>query len=154
MQINCDDVLIQSRIEGVALAVAWPYLSVAEKTSFKEQARQIATALATIQRPPQYVFPDPNPLVNKQIHQDEFDLLFSGGDMPLGFAHNDLQPSNIIVNDGRIVGIVDWEMSGFFGDRAVEVHRRLRCPGRSAYKGANLSEEKLDDLTLWHSLFD
>lgn len=92
--------------------------------------------------------------MNKQIQQDEADLLFSGGDLPLGFAHNDLQPSNIIVKDSRIVGIVDWEMSGFFGDRAIAVHRQIRCPGKSAYKHASLSEEKLNDLTFWHDLFD
>ena len=154
MQINGDDVLIQSRIEGVALTVAWPYLSFAEKISFKEQALKIATALSTIQRPCQYVFPDPNPVTNKQITQEEVDLLFSGSDVPLGFAHNDLQPSNIIVKDGKIVGIVDWEMSGFFGDRAAEVHRRMRCPGRNAYERVDLSEEKLNDLTFWHTLFD
>jgi Phosphotransferase enzyme family len=146
--------LIQSRIEGVALAVAWPYLSVVAKASFKEQARQIATALSKIQRPPQYVFPDPEPIVNKRIQTEEFDILFSGDDKPLGFSHNDLQPSNIIVKDGKIVGIVDWEMSGFFGDRAVEVHRQMRCPGKSAYERAHLSEERLNDVTFWHSLFD
>jgi hypothetical protein len=147
-------VLIQSRIEGVALTVAWPYLSVAEKTSFKEQARQIATALSTIQEPSQYIFPDLKPVVNKQIQQDEVDLLFSGGNMPLGFAHKWLTTVQYYRERWQEVGIVDWEMSGFFGDRAAEVHCRMRCPGGSVYERANLSEEKLNDLTFWHTLFD
>ncbi|KAL1385432.1 kinase-like domain-containing protein [Phyllosticta capitalensis] len=29
-------------------------------------------------------------------------------------THNDLHPRNIIVRDGQVVGIVDWEMSGFY----------------------------------------
>jgi hypothetical protein len=83
--------LIQSRIEGVALSVAWPYLSVAQKTSFKEQTREIANALLSLKGTRQYVFPDPDPVVHKGIPKEEYDTLFSGGDILLGFAHNDLQ---------------------------------------------------------------
>ena len=32
--------------------------------------------------------------------------------------HGDLTPRNIIVKDGRITGIVDWERSGFFPEYA------------------------------------
>jgi len=45
---------------------------------------------------------------------------------------NELQPSSITVKDGSIINVVDWEMSGIFGDHGVEVHRRMRRPGRSA----------------------
>jgi len=30
------------------------------------------------------------------------------------FCHADLHPSNILVEDGRVVGIVDWELSGWY----------------------------------------
>ena len=146
--------MIQSRIEGVALEVAWPYLSAVEKTAFKDQARRIADSLSIFQRTPQYVFPDPDPVANKHIQKDEFAILFSGEDTPLGFAHNDLKPSNIIVKEGKIVGIIDWEMSGFFGNRSVEVHRKIRCPGVDSFRRLNLAPEKLDDIKFWNTLFN
>lgn len=31
-------------------------------------------------------------------------------------THNNLTPSNIIVRDGMVVGILDWEMCGFYPD--------------------------------------
>jgi hypothetical protein len=148
------DILIQSRIEGVALCVAWPYLSYAQKSSFKQQTQKIATALLTLKGAPQYVVPDPNPIANRGICQDEYDILFTGGDSELGFSHNDLQPSNIIVNANQIVGIVDWEMSGFFGERAATVHRMMRCPGKEAFADTSLSKEEVEDLTFWSNLLD
>ena len=32
------------------------------------------------------------------------------------FTHNDLTPSNILVRDGMVVAILDWEMCGFYPD--------------------------------------
>lgn len=69
--------------------------------------------------------------------------------------HNDLTESNCIVNDGRIVGLIDWEMAGFFGWKAAgEVHRRIRTPQREHFVDANLSEEKLQDMMFWKDLYD
>ncbi|EME84196.1 uncharacterized protein MYCFIDRAFT_210810 [Pseudocercospora fijiensis CIRAD86] len=31
-------------------------------------------------------------------------------------THNDLTPSNILVNDGSVVAILDWELAGFYPD--------------------------------------
>ena len=74
----------------------------------------------------------------------------------LGYAHNDLQPSNIIVKDDKIVGIIDWEMAGFFGERAAEVHRRFRHPGKEAFAGISLSETDLERAACgnWVDLYD
>ncbi|KAG8161069.1 hypothetical protein KVR01_009333 [Diaporthe batatas] len=33
---------------------------------------------------------------------------------PSVFTHGDLNPSNILVRDGKIVGIIDWEMAGWY----------------------------------------
>ncbi len=30
------------------------------------------------------------------------------------FTHADLRPANIIVKNGHIVGIIDWEMAGWY----------------------------------------
>lgn len=43
-------------------------------------------------------------------------------------------------------------MSGYFGERAAAVHRRMRCPGKEAYANANLSEDQVKDLTYWSDL--
>ena len=51
--------------------------------------------------------------------------------MPLGCAHNDLQPSNIIVQDGRIVDVKDFLMT-----MRLEFIHWMCCPGSSAYERA------------------
>jgi hypothetical protein len=58
--------------------------------------------------------------------------------------HNDFTESNCIVNNGKIVGLMDWEMAGVFGWKtAGEVHRRTRTPQREQFANANLGEAKL-----------
>ena len=53
-------------------------------------------ALSTLKKTPQYVFPDFDPVKNKGISDKEYEILFSDGETPLGFCHNDLQLSNIV----------------------------------------------------------
>jgi aminoglycoside phosphotransferase (APT) family kinase protein len=52
---------------------------------------------------------DPNGFaeVNKMVEAHE-------ADWPLRFTHGDLSSSNILVKGDRIVGIVDWEISGWY----------------------------------------
>lgn len=153
--------LIQERIPGVGLNVSWPYLSESQRVSFKIEARTILRKLHAI-RPQQHrkghghVVQDPNIATNGRIHSLEAKILFSSfhGD-DLGFMHNDLTESNIIVDNGRIVGVVDWEMAGFFGwDKAAEVHRRIRTPQKEHFAQANLSEKKLSEIMWWNDLYD
>lgn len=69
--------------------------------------------------------------------------------------HNDLTESNCIVNNDAIVGLIDWEMAGYFGWKiAGEVHRRIRTPQREHFVNANLSEEQLRDMMFWNDLYD
>lgn len=154
--------LIQERLPGVGLCVAWPYLSIEQRNSYKEQARKILHQLHSIKPPEKlqarsHVVPDPNILTNGRINPLEGEILFSGinHDSDMSFMHNDLTESNCIVNDGRIVGLIDWEMAGFFGWKAAgEVHRRIRTPQREHFVDANLSEEKLQDMMFWKDLYD
>jgi tRNA A-37 threonylcarbamoyl transferase component Bud32 len=44
----------------------------------------------------------------------------------MSFMHNNLTDSNLIVHDNKIVGLIDWEMAGFFGWKTAGVHRKLR----------------------------
>ncbi|KAL1850417.1 hypothetical protein Daus18300_012951 [Diaporthe australafricana] len=52
-----------------------------------------------------------------QVDRDDLDAMITRQDgswpQPV-FTHGDLNPSNILVRDERIVGIIDWEMSGWY----------------------------------------
>ncbi|KAI3322292.1 hypothetical protein HD806DRAFT_536757 [Xylariaceae sp. AK1471] len=165
-KIDQRDVVVQSRIPGVALNVAWPYLTPAAKASFKEQARSIVKNLEQVPRPstmgagaPSYVVPDPDPLRSRGISEIENGTLFGKadsveGEESLGFVHNDFNESNIIVEGGKIVGLIDWEMAGFFGlKRAGKVHALCRTIGRENLPNASLTEEQISDLVFWNDLY-
>jgi aminoglycoside phosphotransferase (APT) family kinase protein len=52
-----------------------------------------------------------------QAESDEVNDMIARQDGPWPspvFTHGDLNPSNILVRDDRIVGIIDWEMSGWY----------------------------------------
>lgn len=34
----------------------------------------------------------------------------------INFTHNDLKPSNIVIRDGHISGIIDWGLAGWYPD--------------------------------------
>jgi hypothetical protein len=144
------------------LTVAWPYLSQDQKEAFKQQARTILRQLHAVKptdgrRPRSHVVEDPNILSNGRIHALEGDILFSNAntDPDMSFMHNDFTESNCIVDNGKITGLVDWEMAGFFGwNAAGEVHRRIRTPQREHFVNANLSEERLQEIMFWNDLYD
>lgn len=130
--------------------------------AFKQQARTILRQLHVVKptdgrRARSHVVEDPNILSNGRIHTLEGDILFSNAntDPDMSFMHNDFTESNCIVNNGKITGLVDWEMAGFFGwNTAGEVHRRIRTPQREHFVNANLSEEKLQEIMFWNDLYD
>lgn len=161
-QINSRQVLIQERLPGVGLSVAWPYLSSDQKKSYKEQARAILHQLHTIKpteklQARSHVAPDPNILNNGRINPLEGEILFAATnqDPDMSFMHNDFTESNCIVDNDTIVGLIDWEMAGFFGWKtAGEVHRRIRTPQREHFVNANLREEQLQDMMFWNDLYD
>lgn len=133
MKIRDRDVLVQSRIPGVSLEVAWPYLSVYQREAFKQQARNIAQRIHGIRnenKEPSYVVANLNS--EKQRSQEaDYQRLFDfdhSSDDEYSLAHNDLVPSNIIVSSDRIVGVVGWSQTGYFGwNTAKDVHREYRC---------------------------
>lgn len=119
--------------------------------------------LSTVKPPstvlePTYLVSDPNPMVNRDISSVEGATLFSDrserDSRELNFMHNDLQPSNIIVRNDQIVGIVDWEHAGwFYWDDVGVVHSQFRTPNREDFAGVQLSEEELEDLEYWGDLY-
>ncbi|KAI9827432.1 MAG: hypothetical protein M1819_006973 [Sarea resinae] len=160
-KIHGQDVLIQSRIPGVILEVAWDYLSSEQKASFKGQSRQLLLQMNAIKSPfskPSYVEPDNDPVKHRHLRDLEYRLLFgpseSGLDEDLGLMHNDFNPSNIIVRDDRIVGVIDWEMAGYFGwDRAGKVHSLARVPKKEDFSQLDLSDDFLSNLVYWNDLY-
>jgi aminoglycoside phosphotransferase len=69
--------------------------------------------------------------------------------------HNDVSLSNCIVDNDRIVGLIDWEMAGFFGWKTpADVHVQIRTPKRENFTSLNLPEEMLNDILFWDDLDD
>ncbi|KAM5484223.1 hypothetical protein MaudMau93_005940 [Microsporum audouinii] len=152
-------VLVQSRIPGVGLNIAWQYLEADKKASFKEQARDFLRLLNAQKSPfcgPSYVVPDSEPTAHRGIQEKEADILFQNPDTSdLGLMHNDLTHSNIIVDNDRIVGVVDWEMAGYFGwEKAAKVHISIRSLTRECFAHLDLDEEFLLDIIYWNDLYE
>lgn len=139
--IEGKNVTVESRIPGVSLEVAWRYLSAEQRASFKQQCRQILQRLGTAGSSadgPSYVCRGLNSQLQPDVQRLERDILFSekGEDEDLCLVHNDMVRSNIIINNNRIVGILGWRRSGYFGHkRAAAVHRQLRTPERTYITG-------------------
>ena len=161
-QINERDVFVQERLPGVGLNIAWQYISDLQKHAFKQQARSILQSLSTVKRPAEfsqrsYVVPDPDPVEHRGIQEIERDILFAehNEDPDMSFMHNDFSLSNCIVNDDKIVGLVDWEMAGFFGwQTAAKVHFKIRTPQRESFASLDLPEEMLRDILFWNDLYE
>lgn len=132
--IEGKNVTVESRIFGVSLEAAWRYLTAVQINDLKEQCRQIIQRLATVDsasQDPSYVCSGLNSHTQSDTEKRESEILFEekGGHENLCFIHNDMVRPNIIVRDDRVVGILGWRQSGFFGcERARKVHQELRIP--------------------------
>jgi COMPASS component SPP1 len=94
---------------------------------------------------------------NKGIQELEQRILFSprNTDQDISFMHNDFSLSNTIVDNDRIVGLVDWEMAGWFGwQTAAEVHMKIRTPKRENFASFQLPEDLLQDILYWNDLYE
>ncbi|KAK3299891.1 kinase-like domain-containing protein [Chaetomium fimeti] len=160
-KIDKHQVFVQERIPGVGLNIAWQYISKEQKKSFKNQAREVLRRLQSIPSPAgqsrSYAVPDPNPVKNKGIQELEEQIIFSkqNADSDIGFMHNDFSLSNTIVDNDRIVGLVDWEMAGWFGRKtAADVHVGIRTPKRENFASLALPEDFLQDILFWNDLYE
>ncbi|KAM5346999.1 hypothetical protein ACJ41O_010004 [Fusarium nematophilum] len=153
------------RIPGVGLNVAKQYLDSDAMESFKEQARSILRVLRDIEpgsgrMSRSYVVPEPDPVRSHRIRQEEADLIFSNLNTDADFClmHNDFTESNTIVNDGKIIGLIDWEMAGYFGwETARQVHLQIRGPRRENYahlEGKKEFEDIFRQLFFWTDLYN
>ena len=157
-QLQGYTVLIQERIEGVTLDVAWQYITGQRKYAYRRIIRNIIKAMYAHSDSGQYPLPSyvvacP---VNRGVSREELEILhkWDSTDGSPGFAHNNMKQSNIIVKDGKIMGIIGWGMAGFFGKESTElVHRRFR----HEYLHLHAPQWKLDkkqksDLLYWYEL--
>ncbi|GAB1194558.1 hypothetical protein APSETT444_003804 [Aspergillus pseudonomiae] len=150
--VDGKNVTVESRIPGVSLEVAWRYLSTEKINKFKQECRQILEHMASIDPAPDspsYVCSGLNSQLPPEIQEMEKDVLFQENkeDEILCLVHNNMTPSNIIVNDDRVVGIMGWRHSGYFGfGRANTIHRRFRMPAWSSLAAAGGNVEAWADL--------
>ncbi|GMG09752.1 unnamed protein product [Aspergillus oryzae] len=150
--VDGNNVTVESRIPGVSLEVAWRYLSTEQINKFKQECRQILEHMASIDpapNSPSYVCSGLNSQLPPEIQEMEKDVLFQEKmeDEILCLVHNNMTPSNIIVNDDRVVGIIGWRHSGYFGfRRANTIHRRFRMPTWSSLEAAGGNVEAWADI--------
>lgn len=155
--IDGKNIVVETRLPGVSLEVAWNYLSLAEKDNFKAQCQRILQRFTvTDDQPtaPSYVCEGLNTVSQPDIPDVEHDILFATreeGEV-LCLTHNDMVRSNIIVDNGRVVAITGWRQSGYFGhERAQKIHRLLRIPERSHI--FSFGERSTQDQA-WADLYD
>ncbi|KAJ5899729.1 PHD transcription factor protein [Penicillium taxi] len=161
-KINGRDVLVQERIPGVGLNVAWQYIFAAQKQLFKEEARDILRNLNIVKPPSSsttrcYIVEDTDPEAHRVIQGLKYDIIFGedNRDPDLSFMHNDFSLSNCIVNNEKIVELIDWEMAGYFGWKtAAQVYVKIRTPRRESFAALNLSEDALNDILLYNDLYE
>ncbi|KIY64177.1 hypothetical protein CYLTODRAFT_425460 [Cylindrobasidium torrendii FP15055 ss-10] len=76
------------------------------------------------------------------------------------FAHSDLNPTNILIKDGRLAAIIDWEMAGWYPEyweyTMLHLQNRNRKPLIAFWRHVNPCgqryEEELEyERALWHS---
>ncbi|KZV62752.1 kinase-like protein [Peniophora sp. CONT] len=75
-------------------------------------------------------FADIDEMLEHGISQSQLDILDAD---PIRFVHPDLRTYNILVKDGHLTGIIDWEDAGWYPS-AWQVHamrfRRFGCQGK------------------------
>jgi aminoglycoside phosphotransferase (APT) family kinase protein len=141
---NGEPFIRMSFIEGEGLDSVWPRMTVEEKHSICQQLREILTTMRSIPCTTgsigscsngkahdvrQYSSYDGGPYADEAAFNTE--LYFDLGDtVPLPirtalqkqirsnhrivFTHGDLAQHNILVKDGQITGLIDWETAGWY----------------------------------------
>ncbi|KAK7433314.1 hypothetical protein QQZ08_000253 [Neonectria magnoliae] len=123
--------------------------------SFKEQARVILRTLRDIEprsapKYRSYIVPAPGPVKSHRIRQEEADIFSDANtDTDFCFMHNDFTESNTVVNDGKIVALVDWEMAGHLDGR-----QPVRNESFAHLEGKKEFEDILWQMFFWRDLYD
>ncbi|KAL5001098.1 hypothetical protein BDV10DRAFT_19349 [Aspergillus recurvatus] len=153
--IDGKNVTVESRIPGVSLDVAWRYLNREQVEVMKQQCRIVSQELSGTDpglEHPSYVCSELNSHISSMGGHFEHDLLF-GDETPGNYrlVHNNILMSNIVVNNHRIVGLMGWRHSGYFGfARADKVHRQIRVPRLVAESESG----PLQNVQTWVNLYE
>ncbi|KAE8331602.1 kinase-like protein [Aspergillus sergii] len=84
--------ILEERVDGQMLEEAWPFLSTSQKALIADQVAE-ATISSESKRNLKKRFPPCEPYV---------------------LTHCDLNAGNIMVKDGKLVGILDWEYAAYY----------------------------------------
>ncbi|KAL3480369.1 kinase-like domain-containing protein [Aspergillus californicus] len=105
--------IVMERIKGQMLGVGWVYRNEESKTKLLSQLQQMVQEMRKLPPPSEHL-----------RHGMEFDSRLDngvqelikqhGGDWPMVFTHGDLSSLNVLVRGDTIVGIIDWETSGWY----------------------------------------
>jgi len=123
--------LILKRIEGSTLRNAWTSLPPSRRNAIittiayycNVLAQNTSQMLRSVSGKPvlePYLAPSGSDLLGSYTHEEcaRYFSASSGECPTLGrvfnFYHPDLGPGNIIVSDGRVAGIIDWEAAGYY----------------------------------------
>ena len=133
--------IIMSRVPGIVLHEAWPHLSneskfciLDELIGYVHQLRQLrGTTISSASGSPTFMHVFGSSINKVLMSPSEFHDFLTSHSYPeiprdyvsylrtrfddnarLLFTHADLVDRNILVKDGRISGIVDWEWAGFY----------------------------------------
>lgn len=136
--------ILMEYIEGEKLSTAWPQLSPSERSCIGSELRDILRQIRNIVPPPGHIGSvTGGPAVDRrslgavkggpfstekkfnewqlaQLHEDtplaNRDMYTNAHktDHRIVFSHGDLGPHNILVRNGHIVAILDWEYSGWY----------------------------------------
>jgi tRNA A-37 threonylcarbamoyl transferase component Bud32 len=131
-------------IQGEALSKLWPKMSSEEKRDIAQQLREVLTIMRSATPPPNYIGACDNTGIREarvyHLHTDSpcvdeaaFNRYLLSGLFPatppalrdafasklrtnhrVVLSHCDLAPRNIIVREGKIVALVDWEDAGWY----------------------------------------
>lgn len=133
-----------SYIQGETLGKLWPDLSADERLDIATQLRGILDKMRALEPPPDFIgCCDGTGVRDTRVHftydgpvckdEAEFNAYLDSSlidrtpamlraafrgqlrtDHRIVFTHGDLAPRNIMIKDGKITGLIDWEESGWY----------------------------------------
>ncbi|KAL3468901.1 kinase-like domain-containing protein [Aspergillus californicus] len=120
--------ILMQRIPGEPLSEAWPKLSMDEKERIAKQTVEYLQQLRKLQsdkiqslggRPvfSNFLFKDKDPETPHETVPEAARIWLRQcmpSATPYTFTHGDLTNVNVMVENGSLTGIIDWEMSGYF----------------------------------------
>ncbi|KAK2823874.1 hypothetical protein FQN49_007532 [Arthroderma sp. PD_2] len=177
-------ILVMTRVRGKGLNEVFHRLSYSEREQLSKDLEAIVRQLRTIPNPASHRFANtlggpimdfrlPEGLYGPFDEESDFnkilihEYIWTKTKEAVGpvhsrkhrsfFTHADLNPTNIMIDQGKISGIIDWECAGFFpeyweftkGIYCVENRKHMERIVRDAFPGNNYEDELMAEKLLW-----